>query len=71
MIKYRPPYWYHDNIKFSEDELNSLKTELDNLGSEKYTENNQCITTCIFKDESRPYQIKFYTQYNQRNEIQR
>ena len=53
MIKYRPPYWYHDNIKFSEDELNSLKTELDNLGSEKYTENNQCITTFFLKDESR------------------
>ena len=34
MINYKPPYWYHGNIKFSSEELDCLKNELDNLGSE-------------------------------------
>ena len=25
---FKPPYWYHDNIKFSEDEINNLKNYL-------------------------------------------
>ena len=62
MINYKPPYWYHDNIKFSEEELNSLKRELDTLGSEKYTENKQCITTFFLEDELRP-EMKYKDKY--------
>ena len=30
MVKnnFKPPYWYHDNIKFSDDEINNLKNYL-------------------------------------------
>ena len=26
--KFKPPYWYHDNIKFSDNEINNLKNDL-------------------------------------------
>ena len=28
MTNFKPPYWYHDNIKFSDDDIDSLKKDL-------------------------------------------
>ena len=30
-MNFKPPYWYHDNIKFSDDDLDKFKTEFINL----------------------------------------
>ena len=27
MMTFKPPYWYHSNIKFSKDEINELKSD--------------------------------------------
>ena len=27
MMTFKPPYWYHDNIKFSKDEISELKSD--------------------------------------------
>ena len=36
---YKPPYWYHDNIKFSDNDLKILKTDIDGLGEKKFAKN--------------------------------
>ena len=33
---FKPPYWYHDNIKFSDDDLKILKYEIDGLREKKF-----------------------------------
>ena len=62
MINFKPIYWYHGNIKFSSEELSNLKTKLDNLGSEKYTDKKQCITT-FFLDETQRPEMKYRDKY--------
>ena len=32
-MSFKPPYWYHDNIKFPDDEIQKLKIELSSLKS--------------------------------------
>ena len=53
-MSFKPPYWYHGNIKFSSEELNNFKKILDDLGSEKYEEKKQCITTFFLDETLRP-----------------
>ena len=36
MINFKPPYWFHDNIKFSENDLEILKSEIDVLREGKF-----------------------------------
>ena len=35
-MKYNPPYWFHDNIKFSDKQIQELKDDLNRAGDEKY-----------------------------------
>ena len=29
-MTFKPPYWYHDNIKFPDEEIKILKSEMSN-----------------------------------------
>tara|TARA_Y100001937_G_scaffold9685_1_gene11915 strand:- start:480 stop:1019 length:540 start_codon:yes stop_codon:yes gene_type:complete len=51
---YRPPYWYHDNIEFNQEQLNQLKLELELIGSEKYAKNKEHISTYFITENKRP-----------------
>tara|TARA_B100000508_G_C11349890_1_gene223418 strand:- start:88 stop:630 length:543 start_codon:yes stop_codon:yes gene_type:complete len=54
MINYRPPYWYHDNFKFSENDLKILKSDIDGLGEKKFAKNNMHISTFFLEQTERP-----------------
>ena len=54
MINFKPPYWYHDNIKFSKDDLNLLKSEIDALREQKFAKGNQHISTFLLEKYERP-----------------
>ena len=54
MINFKPPYWYHDNIKFSEDDLKILKSQIDSLREQKFAKGNQHISTFLLEKYERP-----------------
>ena len=53
-MTFKPPYWYHDNVEFSYDDLKELKFDIDFIGSEKYAKENQHISTYFLKENLRP-----------------
>ena len=53
---YQPSYWYHDNIKFPEREINQVVSELKRLGS-GLTVRGYPVTSYHFKIHSRPDKI--------------
>ena len=63
IMNYRPPYWYHDNIKFNQEELKQLESEVKLLGSEKYSESKTHLTTYFLSEKERPEKI-FNKTYN-------
>ena len=53
-MTFKPPYWYHDNVEFSYEDLKELKFDIDFIGSEKYAKENQHISTYFLKENQRP-----------------
>ena len=53
-MKFKPPYWYQGNIKFSNDEIKFLKSEIDLLGETKFAKNNMHISTFFIEQHQRP-----------------
>ena len=53
-MNFKPPYWYHDNVEFSYEDLKELKFDIDFIGSEKYAKENQHISTYFLKENQRP-----------------
>ncbi len=51
-MKYNPPYWFHDNIKFSEKQIQDLKNDMNNLVDEKQQNPKTNIRTYFLKDEN-------------------
>ena len=51
---FKPPYWYHDNVEFSYEDLKELKFDIDSVGSEKYAKEKQHISTYFLKETERP-----------------
>ena len=51
-MKYNPPYWFHDNIKFSEKQIQDLKNDMNNLVDEKQQNPKTNISTYFLKDEN-------------------
>ena len=51
-MKYKPPYWFHDNIKFSEKQIQDLKDDMNNLVDEKQQNPKTNISTYFLKDEN-------------------
>ena len=51
---FKPPYWYHDNIKFSDDDLKILKYEIDGLREKKFAKEKQHISTFFLEKHERP-----------------
>ena len=49
-MTFKPPYWYHDNIKFSDDEIQKLKIELSSLKSG----NHLHYSSFFLKETERP-----------------
>ena len=62
MINFKPPYWYHDNIKFSDDDLEILKSEIDVLREKKFAKNKMHISTFFLEKYERPENkyLEFY-----------
>ena len=48
-MTFKPPYWYHDNIEFNQEQLNQLKLELELIGFQKYAKNKEHISTYFIK----------------------
>ena len=53
-MNFKPPYWYHDNVKFSENDLKELKFDIDFIGSQKYARDNLHISTYFLDTNQRP-----------------
>ena len=53
-MNYKPPYWYHSNIKFSSEELDKLKFEIDTIGSEKQSKDKKHVTTFFLSPNQKP-----------------
>ena len=53
-MTFKPPYWYHDNIEFNQEQLNQLKLELELIGFQKYAKNKEHISTYFIKQHQRP-----------------
>ena len=47
---FKPPYWYHDNVEFSYEDLKELKFDIDSVGSEKYAKEKHHISTYFLKE---------------------
>ena len=54
MTKFKPPYWYQGNLKFSENDLKILKTDIDNLGEKKFSKDNKHMSTYFIEQTERP-----------------
>ena len=52
-MSFKPPYWYHDNIKFSDDEIQKLKIELSSLKSG----NHLHYSSFFLKETERPDKV--------------
>ena len=53
-MTFKPPYWYHDNIKFPDEEIKILKSEIDGLREQKFAKGNQHISTFLLEKYERP-----------------
>ena len=65
-MTFKPPYWYHDNIKFPDEEIKILKSEMSSKSeflSEKDPRQHQ-ITT-FFVDQRIRTEKNFNSRYDQ------
>ena len=53
-MSFKPPYWYHDNIKFSDEDLKKLKYQIDGLRDKKFAREKQHISTFFLEKYERP-----------------
>ena len=53
-MTFKPPYWHHDNIKFSDDDLKILKYDIDGLREKKFAKEKQHISTFFLEKHERP-----------------
>ena len=53
-MNFKPPYWYHDNVEFSYEDLKELKFDIDFIDSQKYAKEKQHISTYFLKETERP-----------------
>ena len=51
-MSFKPIYWYYGNTKFSSEEIDEFKSNIDKIGAEKYTKDNviSSITKICKKD---------------------
>ena len=65
-MTFKPPYWYHDNIKFSDDEIKILKSEMSNK-SEFLSKNDPIKdqVTTFYVDQRIRTEKKFNSRYDQ------
>ena len=61
-MSFKPPYWYQGNIKFSNDEIKFLKSEIDFLGETKFAKNNMHIST-FFIEQHQRHEKKYVNLY--------
>ena len=52
-MRFKPPYWYHDNVEFSDDEIQKLKIELSSLKSG----NHLYYSSFFMKENERPDKV--------------
>lgn len=62
-MSFKPIYWYYGNTKFSSEEIDNFKNNIDKIGAEKYTENKQCISTFVLCQDVRP-DLKYNDMYS-------
>ena len=65
-MTFKPPYWYHDNIKFPDEEIQILKSEMSNkieFLSEKDPRRHQVTT--FFVNQRIRTEKKFNSRYDQ------
>ena len=53
-MTFKPPYWFHDNIEFSPDDLKELKFDIDCIGVKKFAKEKQHISTYFLNETERP-----------------
>ena len=55
-MSFKPPYWYHDNIKFSDEEIDTLKKELTRMSAVLSEDDSlrEQVTTYFVDDTTRP-----------------
>ena len=53
-MTFKPPYWFHDNIEFSPDDLKELKFDIDCIGVKKFAKEKQHISTFFLEKHERP-----------------
>ena len=65
-MTFKPPYWYHDNIKFADDDIKILKSEMSNK-SEFLSKNDPIKdqVTTFYIDQRIRTEKKFNSRYDQ------
>ena len=52
-MNYKPPYWYHDNIKFSSEKIEELKDDIENIHFDRVKDDNN-LSTYFLEETKRP-----------------
>ena len=52
--KFKPPYWYHDNIIFSKNKIKKLKSDLKTIASKGFEKDDNHISTYFIDASIRP-----------------
>ena len=65
-MTFKPPYWYHDNIKFADEDIKILKSEMSNT-SEFLSKNDPIKNqvTTFYVDQRIRTEKKFNSRYDQ------
>ena len=53
-MSFKPIYWYYGNTKFSSEEIDEFKSNIDKMDKKKYTINKECISTFDYYQDDRP-----------------
>ena len=63
-MSFKPIYWYYGNTKFSSEEIDEFKSNIDKMDDKKYTINKECISTFDYYQDDRP-DIKYKDIYSE------
>ena len=66
--KFKPPYWYHDNIQIPNHEVNKLKSIINNTPIEELLDpDKKYLTTYFYLEKIDTFFDNFYDKLSVRN----
>ena len=56
-MSFKPTYWFHENIKLDQEQIQNLITEIDNINLKKFKNNNNNHKSTFFTPDERPEDV--------------